>query len=409
MFEQKAFRPNQKFFMARTESILSIFLASPGDVAEERSRLVDAISEWNKTWARNLGVRLEIVRWEDDAYPGIGIDAQDVINRQLPQDFDLFIGIMWTRFGTPTLRAGSGTVEEFGRALEMHNAAPGSVDIFFYFKDTPISPSKIDLDQYLKVQEFKTSLKEEGVLFWDFSDIDQFEKLVSLHITRHVQSWRHRQEGKNTLTEQKPKESTSVSEASIHSVSTPDDDEGLLDLIEIFEDRIAEVTEILERFTSIQAELTSKTTEGTANLELLLSESPDGVSARQARRVIAKVAEEMLQYTARTDAEIPIFRSAISGAMTALTKAATLAADFDTEQTESARTGAILLLENLPLARQSVISYKATTKAIPRITKEINHAKKLQIATLDKLILEFENAEQLVAEAIAAIDALLGK
>ena len=43
---------------------------------------------------------------------GLGIDAQDVINRQLGE-YDIFLGIMNTRFGSPTHRADSGTEEEF--------------------------------------------------------------------------------------------------------------------------------------------------------------------------------------------------------------------------------------------------------------------------------------------------------
>ena len=94
--------------MSRTESVLAIFLASPSDVMDERNLFQEIVAEWNQTWARNLGLRLELLRWEQDAYPGAGTDSQDVINHQIPEDYDLFIGLMWSRFGTPTARAGSG-------------------------------------------------------------------------------------------------------------------------------------------------------------------------------------------------------------------------------------------------------------------------------------------------------------
>lgn len=149
--------------MARTESVLTIFLASPGDVVEERNRLEDAIADWNRTWARNFGIRLELLRWEQDAYPDVGDDAQDVINQQLPQDYDLFVGLMWSRFGTTTARAGSGTAEEFERALARSRASR-DVNILFYFKDTPIPPSQLDPAQLQRLHEFKNSLKLAGVL-----------------------------------------------------------------------------------------------------------------------------------------------------------------------------------------------------------------------------------------------------
>jgi hypothetical protein len=97
----------------RQEHVFSLFVASPGDVADERNRLEEIIRELNITWSRELGIRLELVRWETHAYPGISQDAQAVINEQIPADYDLFIGLMWCRYGTPTGRAGSGTIEEF--------------------------------------------------------------------------------------------------------------------------------------------------------------------------------------------------------------------------------------------------------------------------------------------------------
>ncbi|MYD31374.1 MAG: DUF4062 domain-containing protein, partial [Nitrospira sp. SB0661_bin_20] len=63
---------------------------------------------------------MDVVRWETRTTPGFGKDPQDVINKQISDAYDIFIGIMWTRFGTPTPRAGSGTEEEFLRAYDRY-------------------------------------------------------------------------------------------------------------------------------------------------------------------------------------------------------------------------------------------------------------------------------------------------
>ncbi len=73
--------------MARQEHVLSVFVASPGDVEAKRCKLEDVIRELNVTWSRELDVRLDLVRWETHAYPGMGTDAQDVINAQIPDDY----------------------------------------------------------------------------------------------------------------------------------------------------------------------------------------------------------------------------------------------------------------------------------------------------------------------------------
>src|ERR1019366_132994 len=117
--------------MPRDEHVLTVFVASPSDLDPERSLLEEAIRELNLSWSRTLGVHLELVRWEANGYPGVGHDAQDVLNRELPGDYDIFVGLMWAKFGTPTGRAGSGTEEEFHRALKRFQENAGSVKIMF--------------------------------------------------------------------------------------------------------------------------------------------------------------------------------------------------------------------------------------------------------------------------------------
>lgn len=391
--------------MARTETVLSIFLASPGDVTEERNRLEDAVTEWNRTWARDMGVRLELLRWENDAFPDAGIDAQEVINRQIPQDYDLFIGIMWSRFGTPTARAGSGTEEEFQIAIA-RSRAKANLAIMFYFKDAPIAPSKIDPTQLAKVRAFRSSLGAAGVLYWDFADSEQFEKLVTLHISKHVQSRRAVKQSPSFID---AGQSSQVAEPIAQSSSTNeriDDDDGYLDLLDIFSERNAEITEIANRLTDAQRELATKTAQGTSDLTALQN-APHGATPTHAKRLIAKVADEMLQYSTRVDVETPLLRSATNASMSALTRIATLSVDFDATQLLPQKSAASSLLIALIGARNATAEFRASTAALPRLTKELNLAKRKQISTLDALIVEFENAERLLVEALTVIDSLI--
>ena len=176
--------------MTRQETILSVFVASPSDVDEERSCLDKVILEFNKTWARPLGTHIELIKWETHAYPSFGKNPQAVINEQIPQDFDLFIGLMWYRFGTPTGCAGSGTVEEFQRAKNRYDDDPNAIQLMIYFKDAPapIPPSQLDHTQLASIAEFRSSLGPEGGLFWSFQTVDDFETLVRLHLSRYIQA-----------------------------------------------------------------------------------------------------------------------------------------------------------------------------------------------------------------------------
>jgi hypothetical protein len=124
--------------------------------------------------------------------PGFGSDAQDVINKQMLNQIgvpDIFIGVMWTRFGTPTHRAESGTQEEFQIA---HNclSSIGRPRILMYFKTAAFFPKTIDeVEQLRKVIEFKKSLSEGGGLLWEFDTTQHFLNYVREHLISEVNQY----------------------------------------------------------------------------------------------------------------------------------------------------------------------------------------------------------------------------
>lgn len=109
--------PHYTHPVADVRTRLRVLVASPRDTATERARLPKAIEEIDLTTADAAGAILELVRWETHSWPDFGVDAQDVVNRQVGQA-DIYIGVIWKRLGTPTGRAESGTVEELELALE---------------------------------------------------------------------------------------------------------------------------------------------------------------------------------------------------------------------------------------------------------------------------------------------------
>jgi hypothetical protein len=124
------------------------------------------------------------LRWENDVRPSFGIDGQDVINKQIGNDYELFIGIMYKMFGTPTSNAGSGTEEEFNNAYDRCNRNGGDgVEIMFYFNDkAPISLSDINTIELDKVNSFKTKVSALGGLYCKYDGCDDFEKKIRKHM-----------------------------------------------------------------------------------------------------------------------------------------------------------------------------------------------------------------------------------
>lgn len=149
---------------AEPPRVIRIFMASPSDVKEERETLASLISEVNDVLAflaPKQSLRLELMRYETHTYPDIG-QAQEVINKQIPQDYDIFVGVMWKRCGTPTASAPSGTVEEFVRALARRERT-GQPTIMFYFCDEPFPPPRgEEFQQYAQVMTFREDLESKG-------------------------------------------------------------------------------------------------------------------------------------------------------------------------------------------------------------------------------------------------------
>ena len=172
--------------MSQQVHLLKVLVASPSDVLKERKMVADAITRINKAVFKKRNIRLEFVGWETDSYSGIGSDAQDVINKELDDDYDIFVGIMWHRYGSPTLRADSGTVEEFERAYLNYQNKKCCKKILFYFNSADLPQSEVAFDQAAKVLEFQKTLEERGIYYTKYAGPDLFKDKIYDDLVRSV-------------------------------------------------------------------------------------------------------------------------------------------------------------------------------------------------------------------------------
>jgi len=163
-----------KNILNKNVRVLKLLLSSPGDVTKERDMVSNAISRFNQEFLIEKGIFIKLIRWEDMA-PQIGGGPQNVINKQIDA-FDIFLGIMWNRFGTPTDLASSGTEEEFNDALASWEKS-NRPWIAFYFSDRLSVLSKDQLKQRMKVLKFKDKLIKKGVLK-SYDKLSDFENMV---------------------------------------------------------------------------------------------------------------------------------------------------------------------------------------------------------------------------------------
>src|SRR4051794_36334401 len=116
-------------------------IASPSDLVEERQVATEAVNEWNPLHSAAEGVMLLLVKWETHALPQTGVRPQEAIDRQLVDSSDFLVGLFWTRFGTGTGVAESGTAEEIDLVVGAGKPA------MLYFSKRPIDPSTVNIEQ----------------------------------------------------------------------------------------------------------------------------------------------------------------------------------------------------------------------------------------------------------------------
>lgn len=157
--------------------IYKCFIASPGDTEIERGICDEVFNKINTTIGQKLNFRIESKKWETDSRPSFGSDGQQVINSQLLKEYDIFIGIMWARFGVATPRAGSGTEEEFNQAFEKYKESE-SIEIMMYFNTCDAPIKKIDPEQLIKVNKFKEKVSSLGGLYKEYNGANEFKEIL---------------------------------------------------------------------------------------------------------------------------------------------------------------------------------------------------------------------------------------
>jgi hypothetical protein len=155
--------------MSIRAEIYRVLIATPSDLAEERQVATEAITEWNSQHAVAESAVLLPVKWETHATPQSGVRPQEAINEQLVHDSDILVGMFWTKIGTNTGIAESGTVEEINQFVAASKPA------MLYFSRRPIDPNAINLRQQQKLRSFKSSTYKKALIggFTGLKDLRQ--------------------------------------------------------------------------------------------------------------------------------------------------------------------------------------------------------------------------------------------
>jgi hypothetical protein len=185
--------------------LLRIFLASPGDVAEERVLAERVFRRLDSEFAH--AVRLELILWEHEP-----LFAHSGFQQQIPRpsQCDLVVSVLWARLGTrlpADFAVPAGEASLTGTEFEIHDALEayrrmGRPNLLIYRKtarpqvDLTSADAEERLLQYRRLQEFcqRAFCDAQGVAVvatHEFAQAHDFER----KLYEHTRRWLERQLG----------------------------------------------------------------------------------------------------------------------------------------------------------------------------------------------------------------------
>jgi hypothetical protein len=158
--------------VAYSATVIPVMIACPGDVHKERGIAREELHHWNYVYSPTSNAVLMPAGWDTHSSAELSGRPQELINKRVLAQCDLLVGIFWTRIGTYTGQAPSGSVEEIQRHVEAGKPA------MVYFSTAPASLETIDRDQWERLQGFKTWCRSKGLVF-EYDHPEHFRIMLS--------------------------------------------------------------------------------------------------------------------------------------------------------------------------------------------------------------------------------------
>ena len=375
-------------------TVVDVFVSSPSDMEEERDKLAEIVEDLNRI-SKHFVLRL--IQWKTHSVPAIGTSPQEILNEELsPENADIYIGLMGARFGSATATAGSGTEEEFNRALERHKEKPSTNRIMFYFKTTsPSSLDDIDVCQLVKVRKFKSSLKSSGLIA-EFDTLSQFERDIRVHLSRQVSYFHNPTE-------------VVIAGGEIDSPATePDDEPGYLDYLSMVgesSESLNEIVKVIVDETSAIGERLSQRTRDITAVNNRTAKGNNQMAHSKLLTLVNRAATDLTTYAASLRPKLPLFEEQLSSTTTAVSQAAMLSAIDLPDNSQNAETIRVLssLRSQIDGAIAGMSSFRSSVVGLPRMTSKLNKSKRETAAVLQRLLHSLLSARDTIEEALQAI------
>ena len=402
--------------MPRHALAISVFLASPSDVDQERSVVASAIQNWNDIHSRNRRVFFELIRFERSISAGMGADGQDVINMQVNDDYDLLIALFWHRLGSPTGRNVSGTVEEYKRALERYNNGE-KIDIAFFFKDYPVDLRRADVSQVLAVQEFEKEVQSNGALTKAFKDDVSLKFEIDLLLDRiarqAVDSEKQAESSVQAYDAAAMKDRFASVQAEI-AESYREDDRGLLEVNDDLSLYTGIAAQFLEKMNTEINKLSADTEEVTLSIANITKIRQ--ITADETRPLISRIAKSMDNFSDFMENNSQEYYESAARIVEDIGLLINISYDFITAENSdflnnilSLRGLVIILLQSMIDSRDSHESMMSSVGNLQRMSSNFNRARRRLIVSSAVFVESLKSNSDVLEQALREVDILIGQ
>ena len=378
--------------MSFNATVITIFISSPGDVPEDRKLIIRTINGWNQRNGGSRKVFFQALTWEQLVAPDRGRSGQDVIDDQIGNTYDIYLGLMWSRFGSATTKADSGTEDEFDQAIARHDS-DGGLTISFLFKNSPIPQDMLDGLQFDKVQKFKKKVAEFGCLYREFNDDASLVDAVNLILDRFANaSTPESGNGGPQKVKDDRDGSTSINIGGNEKDNAACDIEenefelGLLDYNEILSTEGSNFTALMEEWNSRLSIAGQAAKEATDELNSISRFGE--IEPTAAKKIINRVANYTNEFVDWGDENIQLIDKSMEVFAEAFSGLAIVSVDFDTSdaEIESGIKAGEELIDTIDETNVSLEGLSKSALSVPRITKEMIQANKRLADLLSRMI-----------------------
>ena len=169
--------------MTKSE-VVKVFIASPGDLAEERALFPGVLKFFEGLTIGGREYCFHPLGYEY-ALPGAG-RPQEIINKEQLMQCDIFVMLLWKRWGVPTGKFSSGTEEEFKLGLKRYKDTKRP-RMLVYFRSVPPNALAAPDKQLDKVLRFKRRIERERLcLYQRYDDPPQWRDMLIRHLIQWI-------------------------------------------------------------------------------------------------------------------------------------------------------------------------------------------------------------------------------